>query len=111
TFEGLTRDPKRLLAATVTPFGLKSLPTTGAAHYVAGDPEDPTSEVIVGHLPVLVADPEAPRAEVSVDLRRSSPIKPTARPASAPRKDARPSRREANEDPDAKLLPSSYRRW
>src|SRR5437764_7490770 len=103
TFEGLTRDPRRLLSATVTPYGLKSLPTTGAAHYVSGDPENPTSEVIVDHLPVLVADPEAPRAEVSVDLRRSSPRqssprRPSARPPSPPRKDARPPPRQARED-------------
>ncbi len=108
TFEGLTRDPRRLLSATVTPFGLKSLPTTGAAHYIAGDQEDPTSEVIVEHLPVLTADPEAPRAEVSVDLRRSSPRKAVAAPR---RTDARPARATAEDDPDPKLLPSSYRRW
>jgi len=109
TFEGLTRDPQRVLAATVTPYGLKSLPTTGAAHYVAGDPDNPTSEVIVDHLPVLVADPDAPRAEVSVDLRRTSPRR---KMATAPRSEARAApRKTADEDPDPKLLPSSYRRW
>ena len=108
TFEGLTRDPKRVLAATVTPFGLKSLPTTGAAHYIAGDQENPTSEVIVEPLPVLTADPEAPRAEVSVDLRRASPRKAAAAPR---RGNARPARAAADEDPDPKLLPPGYRRW
>src|SRR5437762_1699241 len=101
TFEGLTRDPRRLLSAMVTPYGLKSLPTTGAAHYIAGDPDHPTSEVIVEHLPVLVADPEAPRAEVSVDLRRGSPRRTVATP---PRSDARASSSKiADEDPDPKL--------
>jgi hypothetical protein len=96
TFEGLTRDPRRILSATVTPYGLKSQPTTGAGHYISGDPKNPISEVTVEHLPVLVADPDAARAEVSVDLRRS---------------DARSVRPAADEDPDPKLLPSAYRRW
>ncbi|MBW8884289.1 MAG: hypothetical protein JF612_05820 [Planctomycetia bacterium] len=61
------------------------------------------------HLPVLVADPDAPRAEVSVDLRRTSPRR---KMATAPRSEARAApRKTADEDPDPKLLPSSYRRW
>ena len=112
TFEGLTRDPRRLLAATVTPYNLKSLPTTGAARYIAGDADDPTSEVFVEHLPVLTADPEAPRAEVSVDLRRAAPRRADKRAAVARPADTRtPSRKTPGDDPDAKLLPSSYRRW
>jgi len=112
TFEGLTRDPRRLLAATVTPYNLKSLPTTGAAHYIAGDPDDPTSEVFVEHLPVLTANPEAPRAEVSVDLRRAAPRRTNKRgPVTGPADKRAPSRKAADNDPDQKLLPSSYRRW
>jgi len=112
TFEGLTRDPRRILAATVTPYNLRSLPTTGAAHYVAGDPDDPTSEVFVEHLPVLTADPEAPRAEVSVDLRRAAPRRPGKRGAVAgPGKSPATSSKTVDDDPDPKLLPSSYRRW
>jgi hypothetical protein len=104
TFEGLTRDPRRLLAAVVTPYGLKSQPTTDAAHYIAGDPANPTSEVLVQHLPVLVADSEAARAEVSVDLRR-------AEAKGRRRAEAKGGRRTSDPGPDAKLLPSDYRRW
>ncbi len=96
TFDGLTRDPRRILAATVTPYKLKSQPTTGAAHYLSGDPREPTSEVVVEHLPVLTADPTAARAEVTVDLRRA---------------DARTGRPRRDEDPEPKLLPSMFRRW
>jgi hypothetical protein len=99
TFEGLTRDPRRLLSAVVTPYGLKSQPTTGAAHYIAGNPDDPTSEVFVDHLPVLTSDPEAARAEVSVDLRRRDT------------RTGRLGRQAANDDPEPKILPSTYRRW
>src|SRR5262245_22553484 len=35
TFSGLTGDARRLLAAVVTPNGLKSQPTTDAAYYVS----------------------------------------------------------------------------
>jgi hypothetical protein len=95
TFTGLTIDPRRLLACVVTQYGLKSQPTTDAAHYIAGDPDDPTSEVVVHHLPVLTAQPDEPRAEVWVELRR-----PTGRATG-----------KRSRDPDGKLLPSTYRRW
>ena len=105
TFTGQTRDPRRLLASIVTPYGLKSQPTTDAAYYIAGDPEHPTSEVIVEHLPVLTSDPDAPRADITVDLRRSD--------IRAPRSTVRaPSNRKIPSfDPDAKILPTDYRRW
>jgi hypothetical protein len=95
TFTGLTGDPRRLLAATVTPHGLKSQPTTHAAHYLSGDPQHPTSEVIVRHLAMLEAE-QTQRAEVSVDLRRG---------------DVLGWRERAEREADIKLLPSSYRRW
>jgi hypothetical protein len=96
TFEGQTRDPRRLLAAVVTPYGLKSQPTTDAAHYIAGNPQDPTSEVIVEHLPVLVDDRESARADVFVDLRAAG---------------VKGQRRSSRGGPDKMPLPSDYRRW
>src|SRR5204862_1183718 len=63
TFTGLTQDARRLLAAVVTPNGLKSQPTTHAAHYIAGDPQKPTSEVIVRHMPTLVSNSAHARVE------------------------------------------------
>lgn len=98
TFEGLTRDPRRLLAAVVTPYSLKSQPTTDAAYYIAGDPDNPTSEVIVSHMPVLTADPESARAEITVDLRRRDVRSQRGRTA-------------ASDEPDIKLIPQHYRRW
>jgi hypothetical protein len=95
TFTGLTADPRRLLATVVTPHGLKSQPTTDAAHYIAGDGRKPTSEVTVRHLPVVGADENA-RVEVSVDLSRD---------------DALTWRGKAEREPEIKLIPSSYRRW
>jgi hypothetical protein len=95
TFTGLTGDPRRLLTAVVTPHGLKSQPTTGAAHYIAGDPKHPTSEVIVRHLPV-VANSQPARMEASVDLHRS---------------DVMTWREKAEREPEVKLLPTTYRRW
>jgi hypothetical protein len=96
TFSGMTADPRRLLANVVTPYGLKSLPTTGAAHYVAGDPKKPTSEVTVHHLPVVQNDGSRPSAEVTIDLRR---------------KDAAHWQQKAASEPEPSLLPTSYRRW
>jgi len=96
TFTGLTRDPRRLLAAVVGPYRLKSQPTTDAAYYLAGDPKHPTSEVIVRHMPVLVAEAGIANAEVEVDLSRGpTPNSP------AP----------AEEDGSWKILPSIFRRW
>ena len=94
TFTGLAADPRRLLMTVVTPYHLKSQPTTEAAYYIAGDPQDPTSEVIVGH-PLLSGGDEVPRAEVTIDLRRDIAQSRA--------------RRQANDDP--KSVPSSYRRW
>jgi uncharacterized protein DUF6690 len=96
TFTGMTGDPRRLLAAVVTPYGLKSLPTTTAARYVAGDPQKPTSEVIVRHLPVVRNEAEHARAEVAVDLRRG---------------DALDWGKKASTEAEPSLIPSSYRRW
>jgi hypothetical protein len=95
TFTGLTVDSRRLLATVVSANGLKSQPTTDAARYIAGDPQQPTSEVVVRHLPVLRADSQQPRAEVSVDLRRADVL----------------SWRKYGQSPDAKSLPSGYRMW
>jgi hypothetical protein len=96
TFTGLTGDPRRLLAAVVPTNGLKSIPTTDAAHYIAGDPKQPTSDVTVRHLPVLRIGDLQPRAEVAVDLRRA---------------DALGWRKKAESQPDVKLLPAGYRMW
>jgi len=96
TFTGMTRDPRRLLTAVITPYALKSQPTTDAAHYVAGDPREPTSEVIVGHPSLLDPSSPTPLTEVSVDLSRG---------------DILTSRDKRRSDPDIKLLPSTYRRW
>jgi uncharacterized protein DUF6690 len=98
TFSGLTRDPRRVLAATVTPYHLKSQPTTGAAYYLSGDPREPTSEVRVEHLPVLTSDSTAARAEVTVDLRRANARGSSQRAAST-------------DDDEPKILPSIFRRW
>jgi hypothetical protein len=57
TFTGMTGDSRRLLAAVVTPNGLKSQPTTDAAYYVSGDPKKPSSHVSVRHLPIVRAEP------------------------------------------------------
>jgi hypothetical protein len=95
TFTGLTGDPRRLLAATVTPNGLKSQPTTHAAHYTAGNPKQPTSQVTVKHLPVVTAGARS-RAEVAVDLRRGDVATWTEKAA---------------QQSEPSLLPTSYRRW
>jgi len=96
TFTGLTREPRRLLAAVVGPYRLKSQPTTDAAYYIAGDPKNPTSEVIVRHMPVLVAEAGIANAEVEVDLSRGpKPNSPAA----------------DEEDGSWKILPSIFRRW
>jgi hypothetical protein len=96
TFTGLTADPRRLLATVVTTYGLKSQPTTDAAHYIAGDPQQPMSEVLVRHLPLIESGADGARAEVSVDLRRAN---------------AMTWRNKAESAPEGKLLPSAYRRW
>lgn len=96
TFNGWTADPKRLLATTATAYGLKSLPTTAAAHFAAGDPQKPTSEVLVRFLPVLVAQPQRQRYEVKVDLCRE---------------DALTWQAKAQQQDDPKLLPPGFRRW
>jgi hypothetical protein len=96
TFTGLAAEPRRLLAAVIPPYGLKSLPTTEAAHYIAGDPQQPTSEVIVKHLPVIAADPAAPRVEVSIDLRGGNAHSPSA---------------AVERDAEGRMLPTHYRRW
>jgi hypothetical protein len=96
TFTGLTRDPRRLLASVVTPYRLKSQPTTDAAYYLGGDPKDPTSEVIVRHMPVLVAEAGIANAEVEVDLSRGNS----------------PSSGKRDEDEGlGKILTSVFRRW
>jgi hypothetical protein len=95
TFLGTTGDARRLLLAVVTPYGLKSQPTTGAALYVAGDPHKPTSHVAVRHLPVVSAASPA-RVEVGIDLKRGDAIGWDERQAL---------------EPEPSLLPSSYRRW
>jgi hypothetical protein len=95
TFAGLTGDPRRLLATVVTPNGLKSQPTTDAAHYISGDAQKPTSEVTVRHLPVVGTN-ESAQVEVSVDLNRT---------------DVLTWRAKAEREPEVKLIPSSYRRW
>lgn len=96
TFTGLTGDPKRLLASTATRYGLKSQPTTAAAHFIAGDPHKPSSEVVARFLPVLTSEPQRQRYEVRVDLRRS---------------DALTWQAKAQQQDDPKLLPPGFRRW
>jgi hypothetical protein len=96
TFTGQAAEPRRLLAAVIPAYGLKSLPTTEAAHYVSGDPKQPTSEVIVKHLPVIAAEPAAPRVEVSLDLGRGDALSPSA---------------AVERDAEGRLLPTHYRRW
>jgi len=96
TFTGLTRDPRRLLSAVVTPYRLKSQPTTDAAYYIGGDPKNPTSEVVVRHMPVLVADAGIANAEVEVDLSRGDKLG---------------SRGSDEEEGSGKILSSIFRRW
>ena len=96
TFTGLTRDPRRLLATVVTPYKLKSQPTTDAAHYVAGNPEEPTSEVIVRHMPVIEAERGFAETEVEVDLARG---------------DQHVASKRQEADNDNKIVPSIFRRW
>jgi hypothetical protein len=96
TFEGLTRDPRRLLTTVVTPYALKSQPTTDAAHYIAGDPSEPTSEVIVSHPAMLDPTAAEPLCEVSVTLSRGDTLN---------------SKNRRRSGPGAKPLPSTYRHW
>ena len=100
TFTGLTGDPRRLLTAVVTPYGLQSQPTTDVARYIAGDSQQPTSQVIVRHLPVLIAHPQRPQVEVAVDLRHPDAVGQRNGP-----------RNKAGRETEVKLLPSGYRRW
>ena len=95
TFTGRTGDARRLLAAIVPMHGLRSLPTTSAAHYVAGNPKKPTSQVTVNYLPLMPAQTNA-RLEVAVDLRRADVVGWQQRQQSAG---------------EPKVLPSSFRRW
>jgi hypothetical protein len=99
TFTGLTSEPRRLMAAVVEPYGLKSQPTTHAAHYLSGKPEDPTSEIIVRHLPVLTSSQASPRAEISLELGRGDAAVATS-PSSPPQRTR-----------EVVPLPTSYRRW
>jgi hypothetical protein len=96
TFEGLAAEPRRILAAVIPAYGLKSLPTTEAAHYISGDPQNPTSEVLVEHLPLIEAGPGTPRAELTIDLRRGDALAPA---------------RTGERDAETTLQPSNYRRW
>jgi len=105
TFTGITSDPRRLLTALVIPYGLQSQPTTNVARYIAGDPQRPTSEVTVRHLPVLVAHPQRPQAEVAIDLRRGNVL------GDLRRSNVLGQRGKGDREPDDKLLPSDYRRW
>lgn len=95
TFFGATGDARRLLLSVVTPYGLKSQPTTGAADYIAGDPQNPSSRVSVRHMPVIEVGSPA-RVEVAIDLRRS---------------DALGWGRRQGQEREPGLLPASYRRW
>lgn len=96
TFTGQTADPRRLLATIVPRHGLKSLPTTDAAHYVGGDPKKPTSEVTVKYLPMVQSQAGTARTEVKVDLRRSDVV------------DWEKKQLDRGEP---SLLPPSYRQW
>jgi hypothetical protein len=95
TFNGRTGDARRLLGAVVPAHGLRSLPTTGAAHYVAGDSKKPTSHVIVNYLPLMPANSNA-RLEVALDLRRTDVVGWQQRQV---------------QTGEPKALPSSFRRW
>jgi hypothetical protein len=96
TFLGQTGDARRLLAAVVTRYGLQSLPTTDAAHYIAGNPKKPTSEVLVRFSPTAANQTPSARLEVAVDLRRADIVGWEKRQLDA----GEPS-----------LVPSSYRPW
>jgi hypothetical protein len=96
TFTGQTAEPRKLLAAIVPRYGLVSCPTTHAAHYIAGDSQNPTSQVIVRHLPVISNDAKAPRVEVAVDLRQADIVG---------------WEKKAAQQPEPTIIPSSYRRW
>jgi hypothetical protein len=80
-------------------YRLKSQPTTGVAHYIAGDASQPTSSVLVRHLPIVRADASHARAEVQIDLRRGDVADWSA---PGPRDDS---------PADSKFLPATYRRW
>ena len=96
TFTGLTREPRRLLSAVVPPYQLKSQPTTDVAHYISGNPNEPTSEVTVRHMPVISSDSDQAGTEVEVDLSRGDILNP---------------RGQADDSTEVKLLPSIFRRW
>lgn len=92
TFYGLTGDEQRLLAYLVNTYRLKTAPTTGVAHYIAGPMDKPTSQVTVRHLPVVLADAAYARVEVAVDLKRGDAAR-------------------VSQSNDAAPLPQTYRPW
>ena len=92
TFYGVTGDEQRLLAFLVNTYKLKTAATTGVARYVAGPLDKPTSLVTVRLMPVVQADAQLARAEVSVDLTRGDVVN------TSPTRDVAP-------------LPTTYRRW
>lgn len=94
TFMGQTADARRLLSAIVSQNGLRSLPTTDAAHYVGGDVKRPTSEVTVKYLPLMQAS--GPRMEARVDLRRGDVVG---------------WEKTQVERGEPSLIPSNYRHW
>lgn len=92
TFYGVTGDEQRLLAYLVNAYKLKTAATTGVARYVAGPLNKPTSLVTVRLMPVVQADSQFARAEVTVDLTRGDVVN------TSPTRDVAP-------------LPTTYRRW
>jgi hypothetical protein len=96
TLLGQTGDARRLLAAVVAPYGLKSLPTTDAAHYIAGNPKKPTSEVLVRFAPSAPNQAPSARLEVAMDLRRADAV-------------GWEKKWEGASEPS--LVPSSFRPW
>jgi hypothetical protein len=96
TFTGQSADARRLLATVVTRNGLRSLPTTDAAHYVGGNPKKPTSEVVVKYLPLIESDGNRPRTDIAIDLRRSDVVG---------------WEKVQMETGEPKLLPTTYRQW
>lgn len=96
TFFGLTGDERRLMATLVRTYQLKSAPTTDVARWIAGDAANPTSSVVVRHLPIVRADATNARVEVAVDVRRADAVTS--------------SRNWRNAEPTVPM-PQSYRPW
>lgn len=92
TFFGVTGDEQRLLAYLVNAYKLKTSATTGVARYIAGPQDKPTSLVTVRLMPVVRANAQFARAEVTVDLTRGDVVN------TSPTRDVAP-------------LPTTYRRW